>query len=165
MAFTPCLGWRPDALAARKLSARRCEWARGLLARLVRPPCLSKRSREEDESHVRSCGILFPVERWVGPEIGEGCCQRPLKPNATSERVGRREPGFGGSFGSRGPIGWSRRRQDWAFWRAAISIATSTVNQCPLHDRPDFQEASVLSTWQRSDFNLCGSPGLRASFD
>src|SRR5262249_32078567 len=63
LAFTPCLGWRPGTLAAQKLSARRCEWARGLLARLVRPPCLSKRSREEDESHVRSCGILFPVEK------------------------------------------------------------------------------------------------------
>jgi len=55
----PCLGWRPDALAARKLSARRCEWARGLLARLVRPPCLSKRSREDHESHVRSCANFY----------------------------------------------------------------------------------------------------------
>ena len=62
------------------------------------------------------------------------------------------------------PIGWLRRR-NVGFVGAAISIVTSTVNHCPLQDLPDFQGACVLSTCQRSDSSLCGSPGLCASFE
>jgi hypothetical protein len=61
------------------------------------------------------------------------------------------------------PIGWVRRRKVGVVG-GEISIDTSTVNHCPLQDLPDFQGACVLSTCQRSDSSLCGSPGLRASF-
>ena len=61
-------------------------------------------------------------------------------------------------------IGWVRTHKV-GFVGAAISIVTSTVNHCPLQDLPDFQGACVLSTCHRSDSSLCGSPGLRASFE